>query len=45
MTGTTVPATSRQLAAIVRKGEGPSLEFKRSAGEKALKEHEREDGK
>jgi hypothetical protein len=28
-----IPANAKQLAALVKKGEGPALEFKRSTGE------------
>jgi ATP-dependent DNA helicase RecG len=33
MTAMGIPANAKQLAALVKKGEGPALEFKRSTGE------------
>ncbi|MBM4078486.1 MAG: hypothetical protein FJ278_02220, partial [Planctomycetes bacterium] len=33
MTDLQIPSNPRQLAALVKQGEGPTLEFKRSTGE------------
>jgi predicted HTH transcriptional regulator len=33
MTAMGIPANAKQLAALVKEGEGPALEFKRSTGE------------
>ena len=33
MTAVGIPANAKQLAALVKEGEGPALEFKRSTGE------------
>ena len=33
MTAVGIPANARQLTALVKEGEGPALEFKRSTGE------------
>jgi len=33
MTAVVIPANAKQLAALVKQGEGPTLEFKRSTGE------------
>lgn len=32
MTAAGVPTNAKQLAALLKKGEGPTLEFKRSTG-------------
>jgi hypothetical protein len=32
MTAIGIPANAKQLAALVKEGEGPTLEFKRSTG-------------